>query len=250
MKLFIAKILSMFLMTTVLADKNSELKGLILTGKHHPGHKWEETTPVLKSALVEGNIDVEVSTDIEDLSKLDLDQFDFLVLNYNNWDEPDGLSDASKNAFTSYLKDGGGLLIIHFANGAWHHSLPEAGESDWPEYRKICRRVWDHSAGSAHDRYGEFKVDVSEVRHEITEGSSPFEIMDELYYNQVGEEPVGKPLLTARSKDTGKDEPLAWAYRYGKGKVFQTLLGHSAESLSAPEVQQIIRNAAEWAGKN
>ncbi|MFW6103913.1 MAG: ThuA domain-containing protein, partial [Bacteroidota bacterium] len=167
----------------------------------------------------------------------------------NNWDDPEGLSDASKKDFTSYLKDGGGLLIIHFTNGAWHKSLPEAGASDWPEYRRICRRVWDHDGPSAHDSYGKFTVEITDVEHEITEGISDFQTKDELYYKQVGDEPVGEPLLVAKSEDTGKKEPQAWAYRYGTGKIFQILLGHDAESLSVPEVQQILRNAAQWSGE-
>ena len=50
-----------------------------------------------------------------------------------------------------FLHSGGGLVIIHFANGAFHFSLPGALPSDWPEWRtKICRRVWDHSDRPGH----------------------------------------------------------------------------------------------------
>ncbi|HEY8506332.1 MAG TPA: ThuA domain-containing protein, partial [Gemmataceae bacterium] len=56
-----------------------------------------------------------------------------------------------------------------------------------------------------------------------------------------------EPLLVARSKVTGRDEPLAWAYRYGEGRVFQTLLGHSAETYRAPEACEILRRAVRWA---
>jgi type 1 glutamine amidotransferase len=249
MKSLITGMLFVLIATIGFAQQNDPMNGLILTGKHHPGHNWKKTTPVIQSALQKGNMEVEVSKDIEDLARLDLSRYDFLVMNYNNWDDPEGLSKASKEDFTSYLEDGGGLLIIHFANGAWHKSLPEAGASDWPEYRKICRRVWDHDGPSAHDKYGKFTVDVTDVDHEITEGISDFETMDELYYNQVGDEPVGEPLLVAKSKDTGKKEPQAWAYNYGEGRIFQMLLGHNAKSLSVPEVQQILRNSAQWAGE-
>ena len=92
------------------------------------------------------------------------------MLNYCNWKQPQGLSDRSKKAFTDYLSGGGGLLVIHFANGAFHHSLPDASQSDWPEYRNIVRRVWDHSAGSEHDPYGTFRVNPTDVKHEIVEG--------------------------------------------------------------------------------
>lgn len=225
---------------------NKPIKGLILTGHHHPGHPWQETTPAIEEALeMDNRIQVDVSTDIEDLAGSDLKKYDFLVLNYCNWEKPEGLSEKSKIAFTRYLNKGGGLLIIHFANGAWHYSLPGAEASDWPEFRKICRRMWDHQGNSAHDAYDTFKVQITAIPHIITESLQSFETIDELYFNQTGEDPI-YPLLTAYSKDTGKDEPLAWVYTYGKGRIFQTLLGHDAASFNAPELKEILKRAAHW----
>jgi type 1 glutamine amidotransferase len=226
--------------------KDQPITGLILTGLHHPDHPWQETTPVIKESLeIDERIRAEVSTDIEDLSRLGLKKYDFLVLNYCNWEKPEGLSTGSKEAFVRYLKNGGGLLIIHFADGAWHSSLPGAEASDWPEFRKICRRVWDHKGTSAHDVYDTFYVHKTTIPHYITESTDSFETVDELYYNQAGEDPI-VPLLTARSKNTGKDEPLAWVYNYGKGRIFQTLLGHNGASFKAPQQKEILRRAAIW----
>jgi type 1 glutamine amidotransferase len=225
------------------------VKGLILTGRQHEAHKWRETTAVLKQAMEKDDqIYADVSTDIEDLSQYDLRDYAFLVLNYCNWKQPQGLSDRSKKAFTDYLSSGGGLLVIHFANGAFHHSLPGASQSDWPEYRNIVRRVWDHSDGSEHDPYGTFRVNTTNVKHEIVEGLTSFETTDELYFNQKGDKPI-EALLTARSKVTGKEEPLAWVYQYGRGRIFQTLLGHDARALETPAVKTIIQRAAAWAAR-
>ena len=108
---------------------------------------------------------MDVSENIEDLATDKISGYDLLVLNYCNWEKP-GLSDAAKAGFVNYLKNGGGLIIVHFANGAFHFSLPKAGESDWPEYRKICRRVWDHTENkSGHDAYGKFIVDIAKGDH-------------------------------------------------------------------------------------
>ena len=145
-----------------------------------------------------------------------------------------------------YLANGGGLIIIHFANGAFHFSLPEAGDSDWPEYRKICRRVWDHTPNkSGHDAYGKFIVEIAAPDHPITQGMEPFETIDELYFRQQGEEPI-EILATAKSNVTGRDEPMAFVYQYGTGRVMQTVLGHAAESLRTPGVVELIRRSAAW----
>lgn len=225
-------------------------KGLILTGNHHPAHPWQKTTPLIKASIESASpIYADVSTNIEDLSQYDLRDYQFLVLNYCNWQQPKGLSNASKKAFTDYLNNGGGLMIIHFANGAFHYSLPDAAASDWPEFRNICRRVWDHNNNSAHDDYGPFTVNVTPVQSPITKELSHFQTTDELYYNQKGDAPI-KPLLTARSKNTGKDEPLAWTYTYGKGKIFQTLLGHDDASFKTKTFQEILKRAALFVAKH
>ena len=230
-------------------NQDQNITGLILTGHHHPDHPWQETTPVIKESLeLDKRIKVEVSTDIEDLARLDLGKYDFLVLNYCNWEKPEGLSAGSKEAFVNYLKNGGGLLIIHFANGAWHYSLPGAEASDWPEFRKICRRMWDHQGTSAHDAFDTFSVHKTTVPHFITESIDSFETIDELYYNQAGDELI-EPLLIAHSKNTGKDEPLVWIYNYGEGRIFQTLLGHNAASFNTPESKEILKRAALWVCK-
>src|SRR4029077_13759724 len=73
-----------------------------------------------------------------------------------------------------------------------------------------------------------------------------FDTVDELYYRQQGDQPA-EVLVAAKSKDTGKDEPLAWAYEYGKARVFQTVLGHAAESIRGDGPATLIRRGCAWA---
>jgi|GEM_PF-266963 type 1 glutamine amidotransferase/mono/diheme cytochrome c family protein len=222
------------------------IKALIVTGHQYPGHKWQLTTPVLREALMKDpRIEVSISENVEDLALAKVREFDLIVFNYCNWQKP-GLSDDAKAGFTSYLAGGGGLILIHFANGAFHFSLPEAAESDWPEFRKICRRVWDHTEGkSGHDAYGSFKVQIQDPDHDITRGLQDFETIDELYFRQQGELPI-HVLTSARSKVTGNDEPMAFVYEYGQGRVMQTVLGHADESLKVDAVQELIKRSAIW----
>lgn len=231
------------------------LKVLLFTGnKHHAWHNGEASTARVKAALeADPRMKVQVSHDIEELATLKLNEYQAIVLNnYANWHDPRKLSDAAKEAFLKYLGEGGGLVVIHFANGAFHFSLPEAGESDWPEYRKIVRRVWDHhghgGAKSAHDAFGQFTVNPTAVSHPISAGLKAFDVADELYYHQAGEEPI-EPLLTAKSKNTNREEPLAWAYDYQQARVFQTLLGHSEKTYDSYEPREMLRRAVAWVAR-
>jgi type 1 glutamine amidotransferase len=227
------------------------IRALIVTGHRHPAHPWRETTPVLVEALsgVDKRYQIKVEEDPDFLARDELRNFDLVVLNYCNWQRP-GLSQQARDNFVKYLQAGGGLSIIHFANGAFNFSLPGAAESDWPEYRtKICRRVWDHTPGkSGHDAYGPFHVDVIDRDHEITQGLASFDTTDELYYRQQGSEPI-HVLATARSRDTKQDEPMAFVYEYGKGRVFQTVLGHDAAATRNPGTSALIRRGSTWAAR-
>ena len=187
---------------------------------------------------------VQVTENIEDLATNKLQDYDLLVMNYNNWDTR-GLSEPAKGNFVNYLKKGGGLAVIHFANGAFTDTIPNK-ESDWPEYRtKIVRRIWDHRPGkSGHDSYGAFRVDITAAKHPITEGLKSFGTVDELYFRQAGELPI-EALATAHSKVTGHEEPMAWAYDYGAGRVFQTVLGHADQSVRMAAA--LIRRGCVWA---
>lgn len=222
------------------------IKALILTGYHHPGHDWRKLTASLLLALEQDpRMQVDVTENIEDLATPKIADYDLLVLNYNNWDKP-GLSESAKTNFTQYLQKGGGLALIHFANGAFNYTLPDKS-SEWKEYRtRIVRRAWMHDGPSGHDPYGPFRVDMTRARHPITAGLAPFETTDELYFQQMGDLPI-TPLVTAHSKVTGKDEPLAWAYDYGKGRIFQTLLGHDEKSVRMAGA--LIRRGAVWASR-
>lgn len=228
------------------------LRVLMFAGNEgHTWHNWKKTTPAIKKLLEQDSrIKVDVSYDIEDLSKKPLKDYQVIVQNYTNWHDATPLSKTSRTAFMNYLQNGGGLILVHFSNGAFHFSLPKAEQSDWPEYRKIVRRVWNHhgkgDAKSGHDAFGKFEVRITDDTHPLTHNLKNFPVTDELYFRQEGTEPV-EPLISAISKVTHQNEPLAWTYHYGKGRIFQTLLGHSEKTYDSFEACEILRRATAWA---
>ncbi len=234
------------------SDSADPIRVLLFAGNEaHKWHNWEKTTPAIQRQLeFDSRITVDVSHDIEDLAAKDLADYDVIVQNsYANWQDPRPLSEAARTAFVNFLQNGGGLVLVHFANGAWHYSLPNAGDSDWPEYRNIVRRVWNHEgdedARSGHDAFGEFAIELTGIEHPITRELHSFTVTDELYFRQHGDQPI-EPLIAARSKLTGQDEPLAWTYTYGKGRVFQTLLGHSEQTYATFEPCEMLRRSVAW----
>ncbi|MFG0248330.1 MAG: ThuA domain-containing protein [Phycisphaeraceae bacterium JB051] len=226
----------------------------MLSGNNaHRWHNWAETTGALLRVFGDDErIQTRVTTCPDDLVS-DLQDCDVLVLNWVNWHDPAGLSDAVKQAIEDFTKRGGGVFVHHFANGACHASLPlTEGKSDWPWYRTLVQRVWEHRdiapGRSHHDKFGTFEV-RPQGRHPLTACLKPFEVTDELYWRQHGDEPIVEPFLVAKSNITGADEPLAWAYEVNESRVVQSLLGHSAASYEPPASQAFIRRVIAWCAK-
>lgn len=210
------------------------IRVLIVTGHNHPAHDWRATTPVLKQVLeTDPRMAVSVTEDPEFLASPRLREYDVIVQNYVNWERA-GVSEAAKANLLRFVEEGKGLCVIHFANGAFR---------DWPEYRRLVRRVWVDGV-SGHDAYGPFTVQVGDAKHAITDGMSAFDTTDELYFNQQGDAAI-EPLAFARSAVTGRDEPMAFAYDVGQGRVFQTVLGHDAAGIRC--AAELIRRGTAWA---
>jgi type 1 glutamine amidotransferase len=217
----------------------------------HRWHNWPESTGALLRAWCEdARISARVHTDPADLAGALADR-DVLVLNWVNWQDPAGMPAAAREAIQAFTARGGGVFIHHFANGACHPSLPEATASDWPWYRTLVRRVWEHRplapGASAHDRFRAFEVRAC-AAHPLVAGMPAFTVEDELYWRQHGEQAI-EPLLTARSELTGADEPLLWAYELGEARVAQLLLGHSAKTYEPAAMRALACRLVAWCAR-
>ncbi len=222
----------------------------ILAGNNaHRWHNWPESTAAMLRAFGDDQrITTRVYTDPEDLPAA-LAEVDVLVLNWCNWHDAVGLSAEARRAIERFTERGGGVFVHHFANGACHASLPGTdGRSDWPWYRTLVRRVWEHRdiapGQSRHDKFGRFQVSPR-GDHPLVAGLPPFEVEDELYWRQHGEAPI-QPLLVATSNQTGSAEPLAWAYEVNQARVVQCLLGHDARAYTAGPARALLRRIIAW----
>ena len=225
------------------------IKVVVLAGNAaHRWHNWPETTAALLRAWGDDTrISAKVFTDPTDLEN-GLSNCDVLVLNWCNWEDSAGMPEKAKLSIQNFVARGGGVFIHHFANGACHASLPKAAESDWPWYRTLVRRVWEHRdiapGQSRHDNFRSFEVKACS-NDPLVAGMPSFTIEDELYWKQHGTEPVNV-LMKAKSEITGAEEPLVWSYEIGKSRVVQSLLGHSAATYSAPAMRAFVRRVVAW----
>ena len=220
--------------------KSDPTRVLIVTGDDFPGHKWKETSPVIQEILREDKrFEVDISADIYEnnvLASDDLFDYDLLFVHFKNY-KPLANEEKARANLKKFVEEGKGLVVFHFACGAFE---------EWPEFAQIAGRVWDRKTG--HDPRGPFTVEIVDTEHPITTGMKDFEAFDELYTCLIGDRPI-KILATARSKVTGKDHPMAFAFNYGKGRVFHTPLGHDVKGIRMPGVPELIRRGTAWAAR-
>jgi type 1 glutamine amidotransferase len=213
---------------------------LLVTGVDYPSHQWRETAPTLQRILEEDQrLDVRIVEDPHFLDSAALTNYATVLLHFQNW-EVAGPNGAARENLRRYVENGGGLMSVHFACGAWH--------GEWPEFQNIVGRVWRGLNGSQHDPRGPFKVQIVDNSHPATQGLSDFETDDELYTCLVGDAPIHL-LARAKSAVDKQEHPIAFVREYGKGRIFLTTLGHDVKAFTNSCVPQLLRQGCAWTAK-
>ena len=246
---------------------------LIIDGQNN--HDWKLMTPPMKASLeATGRFTVDVATTPPAKSaaeawndfRPDFTKYDVVLSNYNGelWPKP------VQEALVSYVKKGGGLVVVHAANNAFE---------PWPEWNDMIGLGWRNNKfgervttdddgkvvhtpkgegpSSGHGPQHEYKLVTRDKEHPVTLGMPATwqHSKDELYHGQRGPAKDMHILATAFSaKDkggTGTNEPMIWVIPYGKGRVFTTVLGHvgagETQAIRCVGFETVIARGSEWA---
>lgn len=218
------------------------VKLLVVTGVEY--HDWRATAPQIAAQLASSpDIDVTLDTNINVLCADEIFGYDVLFFNFVNLKEYNTTlnDELALDNIEKFLSGGGGIIIYHLAIGIFERDFPKRAES-------IIGKYYDRAL-PAHDPFREFGVKITNKEHPITKNISDFRLQDELYTCLSENNNEIEVLATAYSVNVKKDYPMAHLFKFGKGHVFTTVLGHDTRALQSECFVSLLRNAVLWLAK-
>ncbi len=244
---------------------------LLIDGQNN--HQWQVTTPILTKQLEEtGLFKVDVATTPPkggDMSvfKPDFKKYAVVVSNYSDFGGGGVWPPETQKAFEDYVRGGGGFVTVHAADNAFpkwleYNKMIGVGgwggrtEKDGPMLRwRDGKVVPDTTPGNGghHGKRHSYAVTTRDKSHPIMKGlpESWMHTEDELYDALRGPAENVTVLATAFSDKstggTGEHEPALMIIKYGKGRVFHTILGHDAVAMQCAGFAATFQRGTEWA---
>ncbi|NDV60005.1 ThuA domain-containing protein [Bacteroides sp. 519] len=249
------------------------IKALVVTGQNN--HNWEVSHIAIKQILEHSGL-FTVDVALTPASGKDMSNFkprfadyQLVVLDYNG----DRWPQETDDAFLTYIRNGGGLVVYHAADNAfreWKEFNKITGFGGWNErnetdgpyiYLKAGKVVYDNSPGigGSHGPQHEFELNCSNTNHPITKGlpAKWLHAQDELYDRMRGPGTVKDVLYWAHSSDkqngSGRNELTMFTVDYNNARIFHTTLGHAGKTLEnniamqCTGFQVTLLRGAEWA---
>ena len=177
----------------------------------------------------------------------DLGRFDAVVWNNVSGDV---LTLAQRQAFRTYIENGGGFAGFHGSGGDFYYDW------DWYPDTLLGARFLSHPMSP---QFQPAKVRIDDPHDAIVGDLQPeWTMTDEWYSFKNNPRKAGAHVLltldeATYSPMTGKldirmgDHPIAWVRCVGKGRSFYTAIGHRPESYSEPNTQKLLEHGVAWA---
>lgn len=260
-------LLGIFLFT-VSAKEQPKIRTLIVTGQDG-SHYWRGASECMRQILANtGRFDVDVIETPDwggDMSTFnpDFKAYSLVIVNYGGveWIEP------CKKAFEEYVSAGGGVAFIHSSiipmenwneyNGMTGLGAWNGRDEKWGPYLYMLngKYIYDYTPGWAghHGLQHKTVIDTQAGEHPVMKGLPKRwkHYKDEIYTKLRG--PAKNIEILATTSDAGRDEPVMWTVRYGKGRVFVDVLGHCGNdpdmtySMTCTGFQVTFARGCEWA---
>lgn len=233
-----------------------EIRLLVVDG--FSNHDWQRTTRTIVHLLdarkgfgvdVSTSPDSTASQEVIDGWSPEFAAYDVVMLNCNDLNHPVNWSAATRHHLEQFVAGGGGLYIFHSANN---------GFADWPEYNKMIGLGWRNknfgkaaeiqddgtvvtiAAGEGGDTAHGARVNALATRignHPIQQGLPRSWIFADIEVYTYARGPMENMTVLTYARDAlyHRNFPIEWVVRYGKGRVYNSTLGHFWKDQQNPE---------------
>lgn len=201
---------------------------------------WDGHTPDRSAAVVEDilkshdyAVDVHQGTAI--LAEADVSAYDLIIpmVTMSKIEKPE------LEALTKAVREGTGLA-------GFHGTMGDSFRNE-TEYQFMVGGRWVSHPGNIID----YTVNITRGDDPVMSGITDFAYRSEQYYMHV--DPSNEVLATTTFSGEhlrfieGAVMPVVWKKKYGKGRVFYSSLGHTADEFAVPEMKTIFERGALWA---
>ena len=201
------------------------------------GHTPDRSAAVVKDMLAGNGFEVEVHAGTAILATTDLPSFDLIVPMVTM----STIEKAELQALTRAISEGTGLA-------GFHGTMGDSFRNE-TEYQFMVGGQWVSHPGNIID----YRIDATKPDDPIMQGIGSFPYRSEQYYMHVdpSNEVLATTTFTGEHLDfiKGVVMPVVWKKLYGKGRVFYSALGHTADEFEVPEMRTIFERGAIWAAR-
>ncbi|MDQ0321959.1 type 1 glutamine amidotransferase [Pararhizobium capsulatum DSM 1112] len=202
------------------------------------GHTPERSAGVVRDILVNQGYDVRLEPGTAALADPQIAQLDLIVPVIT-------MSTIEKEELKNLVAAvAGGTGLAGF-----HGTMCDSFRNE-PDYQFMTGGQWVAHPGNIID----YRIDITKPDDPIVSGIGSFGYRSEQYYMHV--DPTNEVLATTTFTGEHLDfidgvvMPVVWKRRYGKGRVFYSALGHTADEFDVPQMRTIVERGLLWATRS
>jgi type 1 glutamine amidotransferase len=202
------------------------------------GHEPRQCVDIFAPWLTEQGFEVEISHSLDSYADAQKMKSLSLVVQAVTMGQ---LTGTQEKGLLDAVRAGVGLA-------GWHGGLADSFRSN-PEYEFMVGGSWAAHPGGIID----YEVNIVNRNDPITKGLTDFRMHSEQYYMLI--DPAVEVLATttfsgeAVASLKGAVMPVVWKKVYGKGRIFNTTLGHSASDFKVVQAREIVQRGLLWAAR-
>jgi len=200
------------------------------------GHTPERSAIVVRDMLAAHDFDVSVKEGTSAYADPELGRFDLIVpaITMSTIEKEESANLRAAVRAGTGLAGFHGLMCDSFRNDV--------------DYQFMTGGQWVAHPGNIID----YRVNISSD-DPIVAGIGDFDYRSEQYYMHV--DPALEVLATTTFDGSRFEEiggvvmPVVWKRRFGKGRVFHSTLGHTADEFEVPQMKTMLERGALWAAR-